>query len=183
MKFIRSISVVLLMVLSLTVYAQKYQTKSSTTSFFSTTPVEDIKANTTETKGVLDADAKTFFFKVPIKSFVFKSDLMRDHFNENYMESEKFPTSTFKGKIEGDFDLKADGTYPVNAVGELTIHGVTNNVTLPSTITVKGGIPSIESKFKVKLVDYKIEVPKIVFSKIAEEIEVKITSTLEKMAK
>lgn len=162
-------------------YAQKYQIESSVTSFFSEAPLENIEASTKETKGVVDSDAKTFFFKVPIKSFVFSSELMRDHFNENYMESEKYPNAIFKGKIEGPFNLSVDGSYPVMAVGEINIHGVKNNVSIPSIIRVKNGTPSIESTFKIKLKDYKIDIPTVVFNKIAEEVEVKIAAVVGKI--
>lgn len=166
---------------SVTTIAQRYELKDAQTSFFSKTSIEDIEATSKETKGIIDTKANTFYFKVPIKTFEFKSGLMRDHFNENYMESEKFPYSMFKGKIEGDYDITKDGFYPVKAVGDLTIHGQTQNVSIPSKITVKGGIPSLESTFKVKLVDYKITIPTVVFNKIAEEIEVSIRSTLVEM--
>ena len=162
-------------------YAQKFQIKSSVTSFYSQAPLEDIEASTKETKGILDSDAKTFFFKVPIKSFVFNSELMRDHFNENYMESEKYPNAIFKGKINGPFNLSVDGSYPVVAVGEINMHGVKNNVSIPSVILVKNGTPSVESTFMIKLKDYKIDIPTVVFNKIAEEVEVKIAAVLDKI--
>lgn len=182
MKTLRTITIIItLFSCTCTAIAQKYQLKASKTSFFSTTPVEDIEAQTKETKGIMDATAKTFFFKIAITSFVFKSDLMRDHFNENYMESEKYPHSTFKGKIEGTFDLTKEGISPVLAVGDLSIHGITKNVSIPSTITVKGGLTSIDSKFNVKLVDYNIKVPTVVFAKIAEVLEVKINAELEEI--
>lgn len=157
-------------------FSQKFKSKESTTSFFSSTPIEDIEALTKETKSAIDADEKTFLFKVPITSFVFKSELMRDHFNENYLESKKFPYATFSGRMEGPVDFKTDGQYSVNAVGEFTIHGVTRKVSIPSIITIMKGVPTIESVFLIKLADYGIAVPKIVFNKIAEEIEVKIKS-------
>jgi hypothetical protein len=170
----------LLLVFGLTIsgFAQRYELKDAKTSFFSKTSIEDIEAKTKDTKGIIDAKANTFYFKVPIKTFEFKSGLMRDHFNENYMESEKFPYATFKGKIEGPYDMTKDGFYMVKAVGELTIHGEIQNVSIPSKITVTGGVPSLESTFKVKLVDYKITIPTVVFNKIAEEIEVSIGSSL-----
>jgi len=101
---------------------------------------------------------------------------MRDHFNENYLESKKFPYATFSGRMEGPVDFKTDGQYSVNAVGEFTIHGVTRKVSIPSIITIMKGVPTIESVFLIKLADYDIAIPKIVFNKIAEEIEVKIKS-------
>lgn len=106
---------------------------------------------------------------------------MQEHFNENYMESGKFPNATFKGTIEGTFDLNKNGSYPVTAKGELDIHGIKQQRTIPATIEVKDKSVKISSKFKVKLADHKIEIPTIVFNKIAEEIEVSIQSDLVKM--
>jgi polyisoprenoid-binding protein YceI len=159
----------------------KYKISKSEVSFFSDAPLEDIGGLNKETQGIIDFDAKNFIFKIPVKSFLFDSKLMEDHFNENYMESEKFPTSVFKGMIEGDYNLKKDGEYPVKAVGDLTIHGVTQKRSIPSVITVKGGVPSIKSKFNVKLVDHKIEIPTLVFEKLAETVEVKIDAALQKL--
>jgi len=159
--------------------AQKYQTIDSKTSFFSTTAIEDIEGISKETKGILDVAANTFFFKIPIKSFEFKSGLMRDHFNENYMESEKFPAATFKGKIDGNYDLTKDGFYMVKAIGEMTIHGEAQQVVLPVKMSVIGGKTAFESSFPIKLVDYKITIPTVVFNKIAEQLDVKVSASLE----
>ncbi len=164
---------------SVSTQAQTYHTKNSKTTFYSHTLLEDISASSDQTKGILDAAAKTFFFKVPIQSFVFKSDLMREHFNENYIESAKFPYAKFKGKVEGTMDLTKDGIYSVLAVGDMTINSVTKNVSIPTVITVKGGVPSLESKFNVLIADYKIVIPTIVNNKIAEEIDVKVSAILE----
>jgi polyisoprenoid-binding protein YceI len=159
----------------------KYKIIKSEVTFFSDAPLEDIGASNKETQGIIDFDAKNFLFKIPIKSFLFESKLMEDHFNENYMESEKFPTTVFKGVIQGEYNLKKDGEYPVNAVGDLTIHGITQKRTIPSTIIVKGGVPSLKSKFNVKLVDHKIDIPTLVFEKLAETVEVKIDAALQKL--
>jgi hypothetical protein len=160
---------------------EKYKISKSEVSFFSDAPLEDIGGINKETQGIVDFTAKNFIFKIPVKSFLFDSKLMEDHFNENYMESEKFPASIFKGVIEGNYNLKKDGDYPVNAVGDLTIHGVTQKRSIPSVISVKGGVPSLKSKFNVKLVDHKIEIPTLVFEKLAETVEVKIEAFLLKM--
>ena len=104
---------------------------------------------------------------------------MRDHFNENYMESEKFPTATFKGKIDGNYDLTKDGFYMVKAIGEMTIHGEVQQVVLPVKMSVIGGKTAFESSFPIKLVDYKITIPTVVFNKIAEQLDVKVSASLE----
>jgi hypothetical protein len=171
-----------LLIVSFNSYAQgKYQMTQSKVSFYSKTPLEDIQAVNKESKGIIDFDSKTFFIKIFIKSFDFPSDLMEEHFNENYMESGKYPEGTFKGKIEGDYNLKKDGVYLINAEGDLVIHGVLQKRIIPCSIIVKNGGISIESAFNIKLEDHKITIPQIVFNKIAEVIEVKIKSPLEKM--
>lgn len=159
-------------------HAQIYMMKDSKVSFYSDAPLEDIEATTTGTQGVINVAEKNFSFRVPIASFKFEKELMQEHFNENYMESEKFPYGTFKGAIDGKYNIKKDGDYPVMARGVLNIHGIDQKRDLPATIHVKNGEISIESKFMVRLEDHKIEIPTIVFHKIAEEVEVKVNSTL-----
>lgn len=150
-------------------------------SFYSYTPVENISARTTSVTEVINVGTGDFVFKIGIKTFDFPNDLMEEHFNENYLESNKYPNATFNGKYTATtpVDIKKDGTYPVTATGIVEIHGVKQNRTIPAVITVKNGVASLESKFKVKLADYKIDVPTVVFAKIAEEIDVQIKSTLK----
>ncbi len=162
----------------LSLSAQKYVTDITEVHFFSSTPVEDIEAVNSDLIGAIDSETNEFAFRIPIKSFVFEKALMQEHFNENYMESDKYPNGSFKGKIEGDYDLTEDGIYALEAVGSLDIHGVSQEVSLPATIVVENGFPTIQCTFKVALVDHKIKVPKIVFYNIAENIEVKVNAGL-----
>jgi polyisoprenoid-binding protein YceI len=97
---------------------------------------------------------------------------MQEHFNENYLESDKFPSVTFKGKIREVVDLRVPGTYVVTAVGTATIHGITNPIEIKGNIVSKGDQVSLTCQFDIKLVDYKIAIPRIVFAKIAEVIRV-----------
>jgi polyisoprenoid-binding protein YceI len=159
----------------------KYKISKSNASFYSHASMEDIEAANIMTQGIIDFDTKNFVIKVPIKSFKFKSSLMEDHFNENYMESEKYPYAIFKGVIQGTYDLTKDGEYSINAVGDLNVHGISQTRTIAATIVVKNGIPTFKSKFNIKLVDHKIEIPTLVFEKIAEIVEVKIDAILSKM--
>ncbi len=161
--------------------AQKMMTRTGKISFFSSTPVENIEAFNNDVASVLDAKTGDMVFVAPIKSFKFEKQLMQDHFNESYMESDKYPKAEFKGKVVNisTINFSKDGTYPVKTVGKLTIHGVTNDVTIPGSITVKGNTAIASSKFKVKTEDYKIEIPSIAVGKIAKEIEVTVNSILE----
>ena len=172
----------LLTALSISALGQKYVVEKSSVSFYSEAAIEDIYAENTRTPGIFNEASGDIAFSIPIKAFQFKKSLMQEHFNENYMESGKFPNASFKGTVGGNYDLKKDGKYPVTATGELEIHGVKQQRTIPATIEVKDKVViKISSKFKVKLADHKIEIPTLVFNKIAEEIEVTIQSDLIKM--
>jgi hypothetical protein len=143
-------------------------------SFFSSTPIEDITAlHSTSTSFIANDSIK---FSLSNTGFVFKSPLMQEHFNENYMESAKYPKSTFRGKINEKTDLSKDGVYKVTCTGVMFMHGVEKVITMPGTFTVKAGDVNLVSSFKVKLDDYKIARPKVVMEKIAEELDVKINA-------
>ncbi len=168
----------------LTAKAQdRFLLENTNVMFFSDGIIEDIEATSKDTKGIVDFTKNEFLFKIPIKSFKFASALMQEHFNENYLESDKYPDGTFKGKIEGSYDLKKDGSYSVKAVGDLTIHGVTQPRTIVSTIHVKEGKANLESKFTIKVADHKIKIPSVVIKNIAEEVEVTIKADLKKYEK
>jgi len=151
--------------------AQKYITENSKITFFSEAPVEDIDAINTNSTSIFDSDNGEIVFSVPIKEFQFKRSLMQEHFNEKYLESDKFPKSTFQGKIEGY--EKKNGKQNATATGELTIHGVTKKVNISGEMEFKGGKIYMTTSFIVKLVDYDIKIPSLLFQNIAEEIEVK----------
>jgi len=162
---------------------ERYLLENSFVRFFSDGIVEDIEATNKDSKGIIDFSKNEFLIKIPIKSFKFASALMQEHFNENYMESNKFPEGTFKGRIEGTYDLGKNGTYNVNTIGDLTIHGVTKSRNIPASIYVKDGKVSLESKFMIKVAEHKIKIPSIVIRNIAEEVEVTIKSDLKKYDK
>ena len=163
-------------------YGQTYMTRTGKISFNATskTSPEKIEAVNNETASVLNGATGDFVFQVLIKSFKFESGLMQEHFNENYLESDKYPKSDFKGKISnfGDVNLKKDGTYNVTVTGKLTIHGVTQEVSVPGTVVVKGKDVTAKAKFNVKLADYKVEIPKLVADKVAKEASLVIDATL-----
>ena len=102
---------------------------------------------------------------------------MKEHFNEKYMESEKYPHATFTGSIE-NFDANSE-SQKVNATGKLTIHGVTKNVSLPATMQKSGNTYNVTSKFLVKLEDYHITIPQLLFQNIAESVEVTVEFSFE----
>ena len=154
--------------------AQVYTSQDVMMSFFSKAPIEDIKAESEKGVSAVNFDNKSIYFKVAIRSFEFPKSLMQEHFNENYLESSKYPSAEFKGNIKGMVDLKKDSIYPVKVQGNLTIHGVTKNYQVDGVFSVENGIVSGESTFKVKLVDHNIKIPSILIKNIAEIIDVSI---------
>ncbi len=165
--------------------AQKYFTKEGKIHFFSTTKVEDISATSSTATCVLDAGTGDIQWSVLIKGFRMEKALMEEHFNENYMESTTFPKAEFKGKVENIASVKmtVDGTYNVKVTGDLTMHGVTKNITSDATITVKGGVITCNSKLFVNPEDYKITIPATVQEKISKNIEVTVSGTLAPLKK
>src|SRR5687767_6559813 len=111
--------------------AQLYTAKSGTASFFSEAPLENIEAHSNSVQSILNTATKSVAFIITIRSFQFKKDLMQEHFNEKYLESDKFPNATYSGKINEDIDLSADGTYNVTSTGKITMHGQEKEITAP----------------------------------------------------
>jgi polyisoprenoid-binding protein YceI len=161
-------------------YAQKYTAEKTFISFYSDAPLEDITAENVKTTTIFNATTGDIAFSVPMKDFKFAKSLMQEHFNEKYVESEKFPKATFQGKIV-DFKPGTEGVQQVKAQGKLTIHGVTKDIDVPGTIEVKGNKVTMKSKFTVKVADYNIAIPQLVFNNIAEQVEVTIDFTYKPM--
>jgi polyisoprenoid-binding protein YceI len=155
------------------VVAQKYSIEKSHVEFFSKATIEDIKAENTKASGIFNEANGEIVFSIPIQEFQFDKSLMKQHFNEKYMESEKFPKSTFQGKIS-DYNTDVVGEQKVTASGKLTIHGVVQEVQIPGTIEKNKAAISMRAKFMVKLVDYKIAIPQLLWKNIAEEVEVTV---------
>jgi len=152
--------------------AQQLRAVRGDVRFFSSAPIEDITATNERAGGVFDPATGDVAFLIPIKEFEFKKSLMREHFNENYMESDRFPDASFVGKVMGY--VPGNGTEEARAEGDLKIHGITKRVTLPGTIRQEGNKLWMEAVFRVKLEDYGIEIPTLLFRNIAEEVEVTV---------
>jgi polyisoprenoid-binding protein YceI len=170
----------LALITSIGAFAQdKYFTRDGMISFFSSTPMEDIKAENHKVTVIMDEANGKMEFSALIKSFEFKKALMEEHFNENYMESNTYKKATFKGAIVG-FDASKVTDKPMEVVvkGALTIHGVTKDIEEKGTISKVDGKYVLNAVIKVKPEDYKIEIPNTVRDKIAEELEVTIASTM-----
>lgn len=159
-------------------HAQDLQlTRNGQISFFSSTPVEDIKASNNEVSSVFNTKTGSLQFVVLMKSFQFRKAAMKDHFNsKEYLDSDNFPKAEFKGMVTdvSKVNFKKDGSYPVTVEGTLTLHGVSNKLKTPATITIKAGKVSAASTFNIKLADYKVTIPAIVAAKIAETIAITV---------
>lgn len=156
-----------------------YQVKSGSIDFYSNAPKELIQASSDKLKGLVDITRRTFAFKIAMSSFMgFNSPLQREHFNENYMETSMFPEATFTGKIIETADLSADGEYQVRAKGRLSIHGITQERTIKVNLVVKKQLMQVTSDFTVLLADHDIKIPRVVYNKLAAEINVSLKATL-----
>ncbi len=157
--------------------AQKFFTKNGKVFFEANSPLEKIEATTNKATGVIDMASGKLEMKLLVKSFHFEKALMEEHFNENYMESDKFPQAVFAGEITDvkSINLQKDGNYNVNLKGKLTMHGVTKDVTSQGVVTVKGNaIVAATSKFKILVADYGIKIPSTVREKIAKEAKIDV---------
>jgi polyisoprenoid-binding protein YceI len=144
--------------------------------FLSEAPLEIIRASSDKLKGAIDKSKSNFAFSVDIRSFRgFNGDLQREHFHENYMETERKPTASFSGKFIEPVDFAVNGTYVVRAKGILMLHGIQKERIIKGVITVNDGTIDVNAVFTVRLEDHDIKVPKIVYEKIAEEIRVEIS--------
>ena len=153
-----------------------YACKNAKITLYSEAPIENIEATSVNGTSVLNAATGEIAFSIPIRSFHFHKSLMEEHFNENYMESDKYPNAAFKGRLQTIPDLSKDGAYPVRATGTLDVHGVKQDRTIDGRLVVKAGVVSLAAQFNVKCADHHIDIPKIVFHNIAETIQVNVTA-------
>lgn len=168
--------------MSIAAFSQSlYMTRNGQISFFSKTPMENIEGKNNEVTSMLDASKGELVFAVLVKSFHFEKALMEEHFNENYLESTKFPKATFQGRITNmsSINFAKDGTYEATIEGDLTMHGIKQPHKGTGTITVSKGKITGVSSFSVKLADYKIEIPSLVADKISPTIEIRVNCLYE----
>lgn len=170
------IYVITIFIFNNTCIAQKYFTKNGNISFFSATNIENIKAENNQVMSVLNTANGELQFSVLIKNFHFKKVLMEEHFNENYMESDKFPKSAFKGTITdiSKVNFSKEGSYPVTVTGDLTMHNTTKKITTSGTINIGSGKIIGNAVFKLTLADYNISIPKVVANNISKTIEITV---------
>jgi hypothetical protein len=170
-----------LMITGITQAQDKYFTKSAKVEFYSKAPLEDIEAKNKTAAAILDTKTGALQFSVTMKDFEFDKKLMQEHFNENYVESNKYPKADFKGTITNNSEINYNkpGTYTAKVKGKMTIHGVTKDVETTGTIKVEGGKLEAVSSFNIQLSDYKISIPSIVKDKISNNVKVTVDTKLE----
>jgi polyisoprenoid-binding protein YceI len=164
-------------------YTQTWLCKNTQVRIFSSTPIEDIDAKTNTAVLALNEKSGKVLMKLQIKSLNFPKKLMQEHFNENYMESDKYPTAEFEGVIQNIPDFNVAKANELKVKGIMTIHGVKREVEIPISLATSKDKVVGQSKFKVKCADFNIEIPKIVLKNIAEDIEVTISAELNPIKK
>ena len=170
-----------LLLSSVTLAQDKFYTKNAKISFFSETPLEDIDAKNNSAVSVLDSKTGSLQFSLLIKGFEFKNEEMQEHFNEDYMESDKFPKAEFKGQVVNNtaVNYKKSGTYNVQVKGVMTIHGVSKEVQTNGTLKVDTDNVKANAVFNIVLADYGIKIPKLVSDKIAKTVKVTVDTKLD----
>ncbi len=159
----------------------RYFTRTGKIEFTSKAPLEDIEAKNKTVTAVLDAKTGAFQFSVQMKGFEFEKALMQQHFNENYVESDKYPKAEFKGTLANNAAVSydKDGTYPVTVKGKLTLHGITRDIEVPGIIKINSGKIDAGSTFSIRLSDYKISIPSPVKDKVSNSIRIAVDTKLD----
>ncbi len=156
-----------------------YSSNNGKASFSSYAPLEDIYAESNKLTCAINTGTKKVVAILKISTLKMENSLQQEHLNEKYLESHKFPKATFSGIIQEEVDWKKDGVYNVKAVGDLLIHGIGKKRTVDIVITIKDGVISTSAKFKVKVAEHDVDIPKLVMQKVAEEVDVEMSATYE----
>ncbi|WP_378174873.1 YceI family protein [Aquimarina sp. SS2-1] len=170
MKTLRN-TLFLLLISSAMMAQEKFITKSGYTSFYSKAPLEDIQADNNQVLSIMDTSTGAIAISILMKSFLFEKSLMQEHFNENYVESDKYPKATFKGNVLG-FENVGTEKSKVSVIGNITIHGVTKPLTMEATMQQKDSAILLEGSFPLTIADFNIEIPDLVINNIAKEVKV-----------
>ncbi|MBI5856422.1 MAG: YceI family protein [Sphingobacteriales bacterium] len=177
------VGLTLLIFLTSAGYGQKFFTKNGKINFDATSSSspERIEGVNRSATCVMDAKSGAIQFAVLMKGFEFERALMEEHFNENYVESNKYPKSEFKGKVKDadEIDLSKDGTYKVKVKGDITIHGETKEVETEGKLVVQNGKINADAEFSVKLSDFKISIPGLVADKVSKTAKIAVSCSLE----
>lgn len=166
---------------ALRVKSQIYTSNNVNVHFFSPAIITDIDAQSNAATAILNSKKKEVKVTIPIASFSFKKALMQQHFNEIYLESKKYPTSTFRGNYKEYINLQSDGVYQVDLTGKFNLHGVDKVLTIPCNLTIKNGAIVFDTDFKILIKDYKIDTPKMLNKEFGQEINVTVNGVLAQL--
>ncbi len=169
----RVLIILIFMLPSVISMSQKYSLEKSKVVFFSEAAIENIEATNTKSASIFNVTTSEIVFSIPIPEFEFEKALMKEHFNETYLESEKYPKALFQGKLSG-YNSQSSAVQSVNGIGKLTIHGVTREVEIPGSVETIDGKLIAKSRFMIHLKDYKVKIPKLLWQNIAEDVEVTV---------
>ncbi len=164
--------------MSLTANAQLFSTRNGFVGFYSETPFENIVAENNQVYAIMDITKKTIAFSMLMKSFVFQKELMQVHFNEDYIESDKFPKASFTGSFTETIDPSKNGNVIVHVSGTMTMHGIAKPFTATASLAINNNTIEGTSNFTINPVDFNIKIPSLVQKKIAQQIDVKIKISL-----
>lgn len=166
---------ILLLVTVNVLHAQLYFTTTGFAGFYSKTPFEDIKAENNQVYAVIDPAKKSIAFSMLLNGFVFTKELMQEHFNENYVESDKYPKATFTGTFSDNIDITKPGENTIHVSGTITMHGASKPFTTTATLSMNNGLLTGKASFQLVPGDFNINIPSLVRNKIAEKIDVQLT--------
>jgi disulfide oxidoreductase YuzD len=176
-------SAFILLVLQYAPAQTRYIDRAGKARFFSSAPMEDIEAHNQQAVSVLDVGTGEVVASMLMRSFNFKKALMEEHFNENYVESHKYPKATFKGKVSNitELDLSKNGKYTLDISGEITLHGVTKPLMVQAEAMVNNGSIQAKAVFPLTVKDFNIKIPRLVVDNIAEVVEVSVSFSYQPM--
>lgn len=180
MKKLLTISAILLLLQVGLMGQSRLIDRSGSAKFYSSAPMEDIEATNNSALAVIEPSTGKVAVSMLIKGFKFDKALMQEHFNENYMESDEFPKASFSGQLNDSELLSKDGKVEANVSGEITIHGVTKEITIPCRFDISSDMIEVESVFNLTVADFDIEIPKLVRNNIAKEVEVTVNFKFQK---
>lgn len=176
------VKLLILFVITLSSFSQQYITRDGITEFDgSKAAFEPIKAKNNSSISIIDIENGGIAALIYIKDFNFRLGLMQEHFNENYLESNKFPKSTFEGDIKDfDFNKLTNDFKNYYIQGKLTIKGVTQIVNTEAQLRLIDKKLELKCNFNILLSDFKIKIPRVVFKKIDEKVKINLNFKYEK---
>lgn len=182
---LRILFILVLFAVSVNTFGQgRFISKNAYISFYSSTPLEDILGESNEAVSILNAETGEVGFQALMTTFHFKKALMEEHFNENFIESDKYPKSKFNGKIEGFKPEMLKGPVSeITVTGQLNVHGVEKTITVPGTLGMENGKLVGTSRFMVVPEDYGITIPALVRDKIGKQMEVTVKAIYDSYGK